>query len=508
MCLYKRIVWDCGCPRGRVLWTACEHRGTPDCRRRFLLDRISVSMRCRNHQPLTLPALRPPRRNTTPRNQRTGIILRPVSGSGSSPLTNPSPLPSSSSPNTLFSPLSARTSSTPLTNGSINIPGPRRADDDDDPDDILALNSRVRVTGSPVPRPVRYPALPAGANVFDIEGGNTTDSDGDGGRNITIPRTAHAGASAVIDNGTTVTNPSIHRQSQNDNAGPAASDAHDNMAMVEVDNNAEKDDDYTVSDPSIYGHSQHSDSDAGPADSDNGNADNNNHLSGGENDANDEATAIGSSSASIPLSGSTQIGSLGSDGMEIEFGFESDADDSSAGGDSSGESGSSYGGGGNAGGNAHASVNGVELIFGYDTDEEAGDAGGGDGGGASDEGDELEGEDNGDPEESGSGEDEGTVDSMEADDGIDSDDITESDMMEDVELEFNDIGVDEEDGENRGDAEMDEDTDAGVGSMEVDEDYKVDEVEHNKGESNGDADVGDLEVTDDDEADDEGERRP
>ncbi|EAQ91860.1 predicted protein [Chaetomium globosum CBS 148.51] len=55
MCWYKRFRWGCGCTQGIMLWNRCVHRGTPQCRRRHLLERYHVSRYCQRHH---LEALR------------------------------------------------------------------------------------------------------------------------------------------------------------------------------------------------------------------------------------------------------------------------------------------------------------------------------------------------------------------------------------------------------------------------------------------------------------------
>ncbi|KAH6649327.1 hypothetical protein F5144DRAFT_542533 [Chaetomium tenue] len=55
MCWYKRFRWGCGCIQGIMLWNRCAYRGTPQCRRRHLLERYHVSRYCQRHH---LEALR------------------------------------------------------------------------------------------------------------------------------------------------------------------------------------------------------------------------------------------------------------------------------------------------------------------------------------------------------------------------------------------------------------------------------------------------------------------
>jgi len=86
MCLYKRVIWACGCPRGVVLASPCDKRGTPGCRRRHLLDRVRVERQCRNHGPLT-PSPQRRRYGETGCNRRGSVLIirrRSLSGSSGS----------------------------------------------------------------------------------------------------------------------------------------------------------------------------------------------------------------------------------------------------------------------------------------------------------------------------------------------------------------------------------------------------------------------------------------
>ncbi|KAL2171353.1 hypothetical protein VTG60DRAFT_2995 [Thermothelomyces hinnuleus] len=50
MCYYQRIWWGCGCYFGVVLLRRCEHRNTPRCQRRHLLDRWHLATYCPHHR--------------------------------------------------------------------------------------------------------------------------------------------------------------------------------------------------------------------------------------------------------------------------------------------------------------------------------------------------------------------------------------------------------------------------------------------------------------------------
>ncbi|KAL2179631.1 uncharacterized protein P884DRAFT_320806 [Thermothelomyces heterothallicus CBS 202.75] len=50
MCYYQRIWWGCGCYFGVVLLRRCEHRNTPRCQRRHLLDRWHLTTYCPHHR--------------------------------------------------------------------------------------------------------------------------------------------------------------------------------------------------------------------------------------------------------------------------------------------------------------------------------------------------------------------------------------------------------------------------------------------------------------------------
>ncbi|AEO60399.1 hypothetical protein MYCTH_2129497 [Thermothelomyces thermophilus ATCC 42464] len=50
MCYYQRIWWGCGCYFGVILLRRCEHRNTPRCQRRHLLDRWHLATYCPHHR--------------------------------------------------------------------------------------------------------------------------------------------------------------------------------------------------------------------------------------------------------------------------------------------------------------------------------------------------------------------------------------------------------------------------------------------------------------------------
>jgi hypothetical protein len=50
MCYYKRMLWSCGCQFGVMVTQKYEFQGTPQCRRRHLLDRLRFSVPCRAHR--------------------------------------------------------------------------------------------------------------------------------------------------------------------------------------------------------------------------------------------------------------------------------------------------------------------------------------------------------------------------------------------------------------------------------------------------------------------------
>ncbi|KAL1836851.1 hypothetical protein VTJ49DRAFT_4584 [Mycothermus thermophilus] len=51
MCYFKRAVWDCGCPLGIAPARPCEHKGTPACQRRHLLEKLRANIACPKHMP-------------------------------------------------------------------------------------------------------------------------------------------------------------------------------------------------------------------------------------------------------------------------------------------------------------------------------------------------------------------------------------------------------------------------------------------------------------------------
>ncbi|KAL2268016.1 hypothetical protein VTJ83DRAFT_2862 [Remersonia thermophila] len=51
MCYFKRAFWDCGCPLGVAPAGPCEHKGTPACKRRHLLEKIRTNVACPMHIP-------------------------------------------------------------------------------------------------------------------------------------------------------------------------------------------------------------------------------------------------------------------------------------------------------------------------------------------------------------------------------------------------------------------------------------------------------------------------
>lgn len=49
MCYVKRVYWACGCYLGVKPDRSCDKKGTPDCKRRHLLDRIHLTLSCQDH---------------------------------------------------------------------------------------------------------------------------------------------------------------------------------------------------------------------------------------------------------------------------------------------------------------------------------------------------------------------------------------------------------------------------------------------------------------------------
>ncbi|KAK4136037.1 hypothetical protein BT67DRAFT_440169 [Trichocladium antarcticum] len=85
MCYFKRVAWACGCLLGSVPARPCRYEGTPDCRRRHLLDRIRIPTKCRRHSPQTSPSPGIRRRHSPgSQRRRQGLTLRRRSNSGSS----------------------------------------------------------------------------------------------------------------------------------------------------------------------------------------------------------------------------------------------------------------------------------------------------------------------------------------------------------------------------------------------------------------------------------------
>ncbi|KAK3900990.1 hypothetical protein C8A05DRAFT_35350 [Staphylotrichum tortipilum] len=74
MCHMKRVIWACGCPQGLVVARPCPARGTPNCHRRHLLERMRITVACREHRPFTTLTRR--RRRTPTRNRMArGLTL-------------------------------------------------------------------------------------------------------------------------------------------------------------------------------------------------------------------------------------------------------------------------------------------------------------------------------------------------------------------------------------------------------------------------------------------------